>query len=153
MAEVLWAHHTIVWRKTKESLFSLSTTISNITCLSQTTISNITCLSQTVLKSILQTQAYCRKKIHPFFHVSCLKKHLVPHVLRIALPKVIDDGLVEKTLLAVFGRRMLQVYNCWYDGLYKMKVMQLRRIMMTSLPSFLISIFKILRTKLFFKGE
>lgn len=46
-------------------------------------------------------------KIHPVFHVNCLKKHLGSLIQSAAvLPEMIDDGLANVNHLAVLSRRL-----------------------------------------------
>lgn len=59
----------------------------------------------------LQLPADC--KLHPMFHVSCLKKHLGDNVLpTTTLPLVTDDGLSQPIHVAVLQRRMYKKGNC-----------------------------------------
>ncbi|KAM1006685.1 hypothetical protein FF1_003351 [Malus domestica] len=58
----------------------------------------------------LQLPADC--KLHPVFHVSCLKKHLGDKVLTTTtLPLVTNDGLSQPILVAVLQRRMYKKGN------------------------------------------
>ncbi|XP_070664461.1 uncharacterized protein [Malus domestica] len=51
-------------------------------------------------------------KIHPVFHVSCLKKHIGPDVNPVSLlPLVTDDGLQVQEPMAVLQRRMYKKNN------------------------------------------
>jgi len=46
-------------------------------------------------------------KIHPVFHVSCLKRHLGPSITpQIELPQVSEDGLVHSIPQTILARRM-----------------------------------------------
>lgn len=58
-------------------------------------------------------------RMHPLFHVSCLKKHLGTNVIaNSTLPQVMDDGMQQVEPNTILARRMykkgnaLQVFNC-----------------------------------------
>ena len=51
-------------------------------------------------------------KIHPVFHVSCLKKHLGPQVIHVSvLPEIQDDGVRMGNPIAVLNRRVYEKGN------------------------------------------
>ncbi|CAL8175571.1 unnamed protein product [Prunus armeniaca] len=51
-------------------------------------------------------------KIHPVFHVSCLKKHLGTHVTpSLTLPRIIEDGIVQDEPLTILERKLVKRGN------------------------------------------
>lgn len=51
-------------------------------------------------------------KLHPVFHVSCLKKHLGATVQPISpLPIITDAGIIQDVPLAILDRRMIKKGN------------------------------------------
>ena len=51
-------------------------------------------------------------KIHPIFHVSCLKKHLGAQVTpSLTLPRITDDGIVQDEPLTILERKMVKRGN------------------------------------------
>ncbi|KAI9169501.1 hypothetical protein LWI28_013232 [Acer negundo] len=54
-------------------------------------------------------------RIHPLFHVSCLKKHLGEQVSpTLVLPHVTDDGIVQEQPLAILERKLVK--KCTSSG-------------------------------------
>ncbi|OMO69350.1 hypothetical protein CCACVL1_19548, partial [Corchorus capsularis] len=45
-------------------------------------------------------------KVHPFFHVSQLKKHIGQTSIQSPLPLLDDDGLIAKEPIAILYRRI-----------------------------------------------
>ncbi|CAL2271884.1 unnamed protein product [Prunus armeniaca] len=51
-------------------------------------------------------------KIHPVFHVSCLKKHLGSHVTpSLTLPRITEDGIVQDEPQAILERKLVKQGN------------------------------------------
>lgn len=51
-------------------------------------------------------------KLHPVFHVSCLKKHLGSNVQpSVPLPVITDSGIIQEVPLAILDRRLVKRHN------------------------------------------